>query len=126
VHDAFRVQVANCQDDLECIEFDHGFRQTLLCLEDLVELAAADEWHHEVESLLCLEQVLHTYKKGVVTAEQDVLLQPSVLHLLKVEKDVFADGLDGVLLVQRVVDSLGQEHFSEGAFAKECLFLEVF
>lgn len=126
MHDALSVEVADCHYDLERIELDHGLWQTLLSLENLVQLTATDERHDKVESRLRLEQVLHPNEEGVIATEKNVFFKPSVLHLLEVKKYVLADSLDRELLVRRVIDSLSQEHLPEGTFAKESFLLKIF
>ena len=114
VHDTLRVEVADCQDNLQRIEPDHWLRQTLLHLEDLVELASFDKRHDEVETLRGLEQVVHTTQEGMITSEENVLLQLGILDLLVIEQDILTDCLDGVELI--IINwQLSQENFTKSA-----------
>ena len=125
MHDAFRVEIADGEADLEGIELDSLLREPLLDLKDLVELTATNEGHDEVKTLRRLKQVLHSDKERMIAAEEDVLLQLGVLDLFEVEQHVFADRLDGPLLARRVTLDLGEEHLTEGALSEQGLLLEI-
>lgn len=125
MHDAFCVQVADCHANLQGVEFDDGFWQTLVRFENFVELTSFDEGHDKVESFLRLEQVLHTNKEWMVTAEKDIFLQTRVLNLLEIQENILADGLDSPLLVSLVSLKCGQENFTKSALSKQGNFLKV-
>ena len=110
------MQVADRQADLQRIKLDNRLRQSLVRFEYFVKFTATDEWHHEVEPCLTLEQVVHPAKEGVIAAKKDVLFKTCVLHLLEVEKDVLSDGLDRVLLARPIALELGKEDFAKGSF----------
>ena len=59
VHDSLLVKVANSHANLERVELDDVLWKALVGLEDLVKFTTSDERHHEVESCLALEQILH-------------------------------------------------------------------
>lgn len=65
---------------------------------DLVELAASDEGHDEVEAELVLEEVVHADEEGVLQVHHDVHLRRRVFDLLLLDQDVFSDGLDRIEL----------------------------
>lgn len=97
MHDSFRVQVADSHSYLKSVELHYRFWQAFVGLEYLVEFASTHKRHYEVKPGLRLEQIFHTDEEWVVTAEEDVLLKASVLHLLEIEKDILANRLDCVL-----------------------------
>ncbi len=117
MHDAFRMQVADCHANLQGVEFDDRFWQTLVRFENFVELTSFDEGHDKVESFLRLEQVLHTDKEWMVAAEKNVFLQTSVLDLFEIEEDILADSLDSPLLVRLVALECSEEDFTKSAFS---------
>lgn len=55
MHNFLTVEVPNRHDDLCGVEFDNIFAQSLLILEDLIELTSFDEGHHEVKPSRGLE-----------------------------------------------------------------------
>lgn len=66
VSNSLSVEITNGHCNLGCVEFDNIFREPLLALEDLVQLSSLDEGHHEVETKLRLEEVVHANEEGVV------------------------------------------------------------
>ncbi len=102
MHDAFCMQVADRHANLQGVEFDNWLGQTSVRFENFVKLTSFDKWHDKVESFLRLEQVLHTNKERMVTAEKDIFLQSCVLYLFEIQKNVLADRLDSPLLVRLV------------------------
>ena len=69
VHDSLLVKVANSHANLERVELDDVLRKALVGLEDLVKFTTSDERHHEVESCLALEQILHANQEWMIAAE---------------------------------------------------------
>lgn len=116
MHDAFGVQVADREADLERVELDNGLWQSLVGFEYFVKFAATDEGHHEVESRLTLEKVVHSAQERVIAAKKDVFFKTCVLHLLEVEEHVLSDGFDRVLFARSIVFKLCKEDFAEGTF----------
>ena len=111
--DSLRVQVANSQSDLSCVEFHHILRESFLGLEDFVEFSSADEGHDEVETERALEQVVHAHEERVVAGEQDILLQLCVINLVEFQQDILSNTLNGVKLV--VFIELCKVHFPKGS-----------
>jgi hypothetical protein len=72
VHDTLAVQVPNCKRYLSSVEFYNFLTQTLLCFKNFVELSTFDEGHHKVEPCLRLEEIVHSDKEGVITAEKNI------------------------------------------------------
>ena len=50
VHNAFCMELSNCNNDLCGIKFDNFFRESLLLLKDFVQLTTVNEWHNEVKA----------------------------------------------------------------------------
>ena len=61
----------------------------------------------------------------MIAAEEDVLLQLSVLNLFKVKENILAYGLDCPLLSRVVTVQFSEENLTEGALSQQSLFLEV-
>lgn len=80
--DSLRVKVSDSQYDLGCIEFDNWLREPLLALEYFVQLTTSHKRHDEVKTELRLEKVVHADKERMITAEQDILLELSVIDLV--------------------------------------------
>ena len=76
------------------------------------EFTSPHELHDEEDLLLGLEDIAHTHEEGVVSLEQDVLLQLSGLYLVVLEDDVFAEGFH-------------REHFPIGLLLDEEDFTEA-
>ena len=93
---------------------------------DSVQFATFDKRHDEIEARLTLEQVVHATEERMVAAKQDIFLQARVLDLLKVEEDVFSDGLDRVFFTRCVAAELREKDFAESAFTEESFFIEIF
>lgn len=68
------VKVTNCHYDLGSVELDYIFGESLLALEDFIELTTSDERHDEVETKLRLEEIVHADKERMITAEQNIFL----------------------------------------------------
>ena len=115
MHDALAVQITNCHADLQGIELDCPLRQALVCFKDFIELSTSHERHHEVQSLLRLEQVVHAHEERMIARKQDVLLKFGVLDLLKVKQDILTDNFDRILFLRGVTSESGQEDFTKGA-----------
>lgn len=77
-----RVKVADSQYDLSCIELDNWLWEPLLTLEYFVKLTTSHKRHDEIKTELRLEEVVHANKEWMITAEQDILLELSVIDLV--------------------------------------------
>ena len=80
------------------IELDNIFGESLLFLENLVELSTVDEGHHEVKAGVRLKKILHTAKEGMVSLKENVLLQSSRLNLVVLYQNILTNSLDSILL----------------------------
>jgi len=58
---ALRVKIADSHGNLSCIELNNILGESLLALEDFVQLTTSDERHDEVKSELRLEQIVHAH-----------------------------------------------------------------
>lgn len=96
--DVLFVEITQGQHHLSGDELDDVFREAFVLEVDLVELAATDEGHDEVEAELVLEEVVHADEEGVLQVHHDVHLRRRVFDLLLLDQDVFADGLDRIEL----------------------------
>lgn len=72
VHDALAVEVPNCKRNLGSVKLYNFLTQTLLCFKNFVELSTFNEGHHKVEPCLRLEEIVHSDKERVITAEKNV------------------------------------------------------
>ena len=97
MHDSFRVQVADSHSYLQSVKLHYRFWQAFVGLKNLVKFASTHKRHHEVKPGLSLEQIFHSDEEWVFTAEEDVLLKASVLHLLEIKKHILTNRLDCVL-----------------------------
>lgn len=84
MHNSLLVQIPDCKDDLGRIKLHDFLGESFVLLEDFVQFTTLYERHHEVESRIRLEQVLHTHEERVLATEENVLLQLSVLYLIVV------------------------------------------
>jgi len=70
------MQMTNSKNHLDSI---HNYRLviklTVLLEDELVELTSWYEWHHEIQSQVILEQVLHVYQEWMVTGKHDVFFK---------------------------------------------------
>lgn len=96
MHDALAVQVPNCKSNLGSVELYNFLTQALLCFKNFVELSTFNERHHKVEPCLRLEEIVHSDKEGVITAEKNVFFELGVLHLIVLNKHIFPNSFDGV------------------------------
>jgi len=70
------MQMANSKNYLGGIHNYRLFIKLTVFLEDeLVELTAFYEWHHEIQSQVILEQVLHIYQKWMFAGKHDVFFK---------------------------------------------------
>ena len=53
------MQIPNGEDDLGRVEASHGFFKSALFVEEVEELSALHESHHEEYLLVVLEDVVH-------------------------------------------------------------------
>lgn len=88
------VKVSNSHGDLSGVELDNLFSESLLLLENFIEFTSFYEGHDEIESELGLEQVIHSYEERMITREQDVFLQLSVVNLIILEQNILSDRFD--------------------------------
>ena len=82
MNDFLVVQVVDCHNQLNRIEYDGLFLELFLRLEDLVKLTTLNKWHDEVEPHVVLEQEVHLYEERVVALEKNVLLAQRILDLI--------------------------------------------
>ena len=57
----------------------------------LVQVTAGHMWHHEVDSLSSLEEVLHAAQVLVLSLEQDAQLGNSIHHLVFINKPILSE-----------------------------------
>ena len=107
------MEVPHGYNQLSSIEFHCILIEALLRLEHLVELTTTDKGHHEVETKIVLEQVLHANEERMVALEHDVFLQNRVVDLLVLNQNVFPNRFDGIKLL--VFLQLCKEDFTECA-----------
>ena len=117
------MKVADSKNYLGSVELDDVLWEPLLALEHLVQLSSSNEGHDEVQAELRLEEVVHAHQEWVVAAEQYVLLQLGVVHLIILEEHILSDGLDRVEYL--ILLQLREVHLTEGTPAKDDHELEV-
>ena len=75
VDDVFLVEMAESHGDLNGVEPSAFFGEASHLAEVHKQLSATHEAHHKEDLLLRLEHVAHANQEGVVSLEEDVLLQ---------------------------------------------------
>ena len=120
---ALRMKVANSHNNLGSIKLDHILWESLLALENLVQLSSSNEWHDKVKAELRLEQVVHAHKEWMVAAKQDILLKFGIVHLIILEEHILSDGLDSVQ--QLILLKLSEIYFTESTPTEDDHELEV-
>jgi hypothetical protein len=118
-----RMKVANCHNNLGSIELDNNLWESLLALENFVQLSTSNEGHDKVKAELRLEEIVHAHKEWVIAAKQDILLEFSVIHLIILEEHIFSDRLDSVQLL--ILLQLSEVDFTESTSTKDNNELEV-
>jgi hypothetical protein len=118
------MKISDSHNDLSCIELDNIFWESLLALEDLVELSSSDEGHNKVETELRLEQIIHAHKEGVIATEQNIFLELSIIDLVILEENIFSDRLYGIKLL--ILLQFSKVDFAECASAEYDNEFEVF
>ena len=96
--DVLFVEITQGQNHLSGDELDDVFREAFVLEVDLVELAASDEGHDELEAELVLEKGVHADEEGVFQVHHDVHFPRRVFDMLLLDQDVFLDGLDRIEL----------------------------
>ena len=117
------MKVADSKNYLGSVELDDVLWEPLLALEHLVQLSSSNEGHDEVQAELRLKEVVHAHQEWVVAAEQYVLLQLGVVHLIILEEHILSDGLDRVKYL--ILLQLSEVHLAEGTPTKDDHELEV-
>ena len=112
VDNVLLVQVAERHSDLNGIEA----RSVLIEARDIAEmhekLTATHKSHDEEDLLLSLEHVAHAHEEGVISLQQDVLLQTSRLDLVVFNDYILAERLHSVHFLSSPL--LDKEDFTEG------------
>ena len=70
-----RVKITNGYDKLACVELDNFLGESLVLEHDLVKLSTPDERHHEVETHIVLEQVVHAHDEWMITFKHDIFFK---------------------------------------------------
>ena len=115
--------MSQCECDLGSKEFSLVLREHAHFDQVAEELAALDELHQEVDTVLILEDILHVDQEWVIDLAQDVFLQLDVLHLLIFKNDILANDLHGKQLFGS--NLLDQENLTKGTLADQFANLEV-
>lgn len=80
---------------------------------DFVQLAAPNKRHDEVDPVVAVEHELHAYEVRVVTLEQNLFFNYSVLNLIHFDKYVLPNWFDCVNFASRF--QLAEVNFAKGA-----------
>ena len=118
-----RMKVPDSENNLSSVELDNVLRESLLTLEDLVQLSSSNEGHYKVQAELRLEEVVHAHQEWVVAAKQDILLKFCVVDLIILEKHILSNGLDSVQYL--ILLQLSEVNFPESTSTKDDYELEV-
>jgi hypothetical protein len=109
------MQMPKGDGDLDNHEARLFLREALDLVKVAEELAALDEVHEEVDSVLVLEHVVHAHDEGVLDRVEDIFLELDVLELLIVDDYVLADALHRIDALR--VHVLDQVDLAKGALA---------
>jgi len=84
------MQISNSQAHLHSIELRCIFRESRAFPQVREQLAATHESHNEEDLGISLEHVFHSDEEGMVSHDQDVLLQLGRLDLIILQDDILA------------------------------------
>ena len=98
MHEAFFVQMTDCNNELSGIELSRILCKPLVSAQDSVHLASLNKRHYKVEAQIRLEEVFHAAKKWMIKLKQDVFLQTNLFQHLIHQYLVFANRLNRKLL----------------------------
>lgn len=90
VDDVLLVQVTQGHSDLDCVESGPLFVEPRDLPQVHEKLATTDKSHDEENLLLRLEHIAHAHQEGVVSLEQDVLLEPGRLNLVELNNHILS------------------------------------
>ena len=96
MNDRHLMQVPNSHHKLCRIKPNTLFLEPLSLFHDFVKLTASNKRHHEVKSVVILEDIVHIDEERMVHLDHDLFFEECALNLLIFNENVLSDGLNGV------------------------------